>query len=74
MKLSELKINVETTIIKIEATREFKKRLFDMGLTSGVKVKIVSIAPMGDPILLNIRDYFLSIRKAEAQLIEVSND
>ena len=49
-----------------------KRRLIDMGLTPGTEVKLVKIAPFGDPMELRLRGYELSLRKADAEMIEVS--
>lgn len=72
MKLSELKVGEEARVkeLKVE-DRQIKRHLLDMGITRGVKVKIKKIAPMGDPIDIELRDYELCIRKADLGQIEV---
>lgn len=52
-------------------TGAVKRRIMDMGLTKGAKVKVVKVAPLGDPIQVNVRGYELSIRKDEADKVEV---
>lgn len=72
MKLSELKVGEKAKVIKLNVEdKQIKRHLLDMGLTRGVEVKIKKIAPMGDPIDLELRDYELCIRKADLNQIEV---
>lgn len=69
--LSELEIGQEAIVKNIKITDRAKKRhLLDMGITKGVKVKIKKIAPMGDPICIELRGYELIIRKEDLQQIE----
>ena len=58
-------------VVKLHGEGAIKRRIMDMGLTKGVVVKIVKVAPLGDPIEMNVRGYELSLRKADAELIEV---
>ena len=63
MKLSELKVGEKAKVIKLNVEdRQIKRHLLDMGITRGVEVKIKKIAPMGDPIDIELRDYELCIR------------
>lgn len=71
MTLKELKPGEKGKIISIGERGPLRRRLMDMGLTPGVEVKVVKIAPLGDPIEVNIRGYELSIRKTEAEKIEI---
>ena len=59
------------TIVKLHGEGALKRRIMDMGLTKGVEVYVRKVAPFGDPIEITIRGYELSIRKADAGLIEV---
>ena len=59
------------TVKKITGGGEIKRHIMDMGITKGVEIKVVKIAPLGDPMELNVRGYELSIRKSEAESIEV---
>lgn len=69
--LSELEIGQEAIVKNIKITnRAVKRHLLDMGITKGVKVKIKKIAPMGDPICIELRGYELIIRKEDLQRIE----
>ena len=70
-KLDELKI-VETGLIKkVDGEGRLRRRLFDMGVTPGAEVTVRKFAPLGDPIELTIRGYELTLRKAEAHLVNV---
>lgn len=71
MNLSDLKPGEHGEIIKIGAIGPIKRRLMDMGVLVGEKVKVEKIAPLGDPIEVTIKDYNLSLRKKEAEGIEV---
>ena len=71
-KLSELKIGQKAIVKKlIFVNKETRRHLLDMGVTRGTQVKVKKIAPMGEPIDLELRGYELALRKAELQNIEV---
>ena len=72
MKLSELRIGQNGIVIDINIPdKMIKKHLMEMGLIKGTKLKMVKIAPTGDPICIEIRGYELAIRKAEARFVIV---
>lgn len=72
MNLSELKIGEKARVLKLNIeNKQIKRHLLDMGITRGAIVKIKKIAPMGDPIDLELRDYELCIRKADLTQVEV---
>ncbi len=71
MKLSEVKVGEKAVISKLTGIGPIKRRIMDMGLTKGVCVLVRKVAPLGDPMELSIRGYELSLRKADAQLVEV---
>lgn len=71
MRLSELKVGQKAKIISINTKGIIKKRLMDMGVLSGELLKVEKVAPLGDPIDIVIKNYHLSLRKSEAQEIEV---
>ena len=58
-------------VIKLHGEGSVKRRIMDMGITKGVEIYVRKLAPLGDPMELNIRSYELSIRKADAAMIEV---
>lgn len=69
--LRDVKIGETGTIKKLHGEGAIKRRIMDMGITKGVKVTVRKVAPLGDPIEVTVRNYELSIRKADAELIEV---
>ncbi len=71
LTLKEIKIGDSCKVVKLHGEGAIKRRIMDMGLTKGTVVKIVKVAPLGDPIEMNVRGYELSLRKADAELIEV---
>lgn len=71
MNLSKLKPGEKGRIIKIDSICPLKRRLMDMGMLVGEEIKIEKIAPLGDPIEITIKNYNLSLRKKEAEGIDV---
>ena len=71
MKLSELKPTESGIVVKIGCETAFKTRLSHLGLTEGVKVTFIRVAPLADPIEISIRGFYLALRKQTADLIEV---
>jgi ferrous iron transport protein A len=71
MTLNEIPAGGVCTVTKLNGTGKLRRRIMDMGITKGVEIKVVKIAPLGDPMELNVRGYELSIRKSEAESIEV---
>ncbi len=69
--LKEVKVGEKATIRKLNGEGAVKRRIMDMGLTKGTEVYVRKVAPLGDPIELTVRGYELSLRKADADLIEV---
>ena len=69
--LNDAKIGKAVTVRKIHSEGALKRRIMDMGITKGVEVCIRKVAPFGDPIELSVRGYELSIRKADAEMIEI---
>ena len=69
--LRQVAIGDTVTVVKIHGEGAVRRRIMDMGLTKGVSVTVRKVAPLGDPIQLNVRDYELSIRKADADMVEV---
>lgn len=71
--LRESKVGDTVRVVKLHGEGAVKRRIMDMGLTKGVDVQIRKVAPLGDPIEVTVRGYELSIRKADAEMIEVDN-
>ena len=69
--LKDVKIGESTVIEKLHGEGALKRRIMDMGLTRGTQVYVRKVAPLGDPMELTVRGYELSVRKADAELIEV---
>lgn len=74
MKLDELKPGEEGTVISIGEKGPSRRRVMDMGVTPGTSIKVIKVAPLGDPIEVNIRGYELSLRKEEASRIEINKN
>lgn len=71
LTLRDAKVGSSYVITKINGKGPLKRRIMDMGLTKGSKIFIRKVAPLGDPVQINIRNYELSIRKEDAELIEI---
>lgn len=69
--LKDAKIGEKVKIVKIHGEGALKRRIMDMGITRGIVVSIRKVAPLGDPIELTVRGYELSLRKADAENIEI---
>ena len=69
--LREVKVGETATVVKLHGEGATKRRIMDMGLTKGTEVKNRKVAPHADPVEITIRGYELSIRKADAELIEI---
>ena len=69
--LRDVKIGESATVARLHGEGAVKRRIMDMGITKGVSVTVVKVAPLGDPMELTVRGYQLSIRKADAEMIEV---
>ncbi len=69
--LKDVKIGESAVIEKLHGDGALKRRIMDMGLTRGTQVYVRKVAPLGDPMELTVRGYELSVRKADAELIEV---
>ena len=69
--LKQIKIGGTAKVVKIHGEGALKRRIMDMGLTKGVEVKVRKAAPLGDPIEITVRGYELSLRKEDAETIEV---
>ena len=69
--LRQAKIGETVKVVKLHGEGAVKRRIMDMGLTKGVEVYVRKVAPLGDPIELTVRGYELSLRKADAEMVEV---
>ena len=71
MTLKEAGIGSTVTVVKVSGEGALKRRIMDMGITKGVQIYVRKVAPLGDPVEVTVRGYELSLRKADADLIEV---
>ena len=69
--LRQVKIGETVKVVKLHGEGAVKRRIMDMGLTRGTEVFVQKVAPLGDPMELTVRGYELSVRKGDAELIEV---
>lgn len=69
--LKEAKVGDTVTVVKLHGEGAIKRRIMDMGITRGVSVNVRKVAPLGDPVEVTVRGYELSLRKADAEMIEV---
>ncbi len=70
-RLSDVKVGEKARVIRVEGADEVGCRLLEMGMTAGIEVKVLGAAPWGDPIEVELRGYRLSLRKTEANRVEV---
>ena len=71
MTLKDIKVGHRAKVIKVNGEGAIKRRIMDMGITKGVEIYVRKVAPLGDPMELFVRGYELSLRKADAQMIDV---
>ena len=69
--LRDAKVGDSVVVVKLHGEGAVRRRIMDMGITKGVEIFIRKVAPLGDPMELNVRGYELSIRKADAEMIEL---
>ena len=69
--LRDAKIGETVKVVKLHGEGAIRRRIMDMGITKGVEIYVRKVAPLGDPIELTVRGYELSIRKADAETIEI---
>ena len=69
--LREAAIGITVKVVRINGEGAIKRRIMDMGITRGIEIYIRKVAPLGDPVEITVRGYELSIRKADAEMVEV---
>ena len=69
--LKDAKVGQTVKVVKLHGEGPLKRRILDMGITKGVEIFVRKVAPLGDPIEVTVRGYELSLRKADAEMIEV---
>ncbi len=69
--LREAKVGSTVKVVKLHGEGAVKRRIMDMGLTRGVEIQVRKVAPLGDPVEITVRGYELSLRRADAEMVEV---
>lgn len=69
--LKSVKVGASTKVVKLHGEGAIRRRIMDMGITRGVVITVRKVAPLGDPIEVTVRGYELSLRKADAEMVEV---
>ena len=69
--LRDIKVGGTTRVVKVHGEGALRRRIMDMGITRGVEIYVRKMAPLGDPIEINLRSYELSLLRADAELVEV---
>jgi len=69
--LRDAKVGSTVRVVKLHGEGAIKRRIMDMGITKGVQIYVRKLAPLGDPLELTVRGYELSLRKADAEMIEI---
>lgn len=69
--LKDVKVGDTCTVVKLHGDGAVKRRIMDMGITKGVDILVRKVAPLGDPMELNVRGYELTVRKGDAEMVEV---
>ncbi len=72
MTLKDAKVGTTVTVTALKGIGPVKRRIMDMGITKGVQIYVRKVAPLGDPLEITVRNYELSLRKADAENIEVA--
>ena len=69
--LKDVNIGKTVTVIKVHGEGALRLRIMDMGITKGVEIYVHKVAPLGDPMEINVRGYELTLRKADAEMVEI---
>ena len=69
--LKDVKVGETTKVVKLHGEGAVRRRIMDMGITKGIEIYIRKVAPLGDPVEVNVRGYELSLRKADCEMVEV---
>lgn len=70
--LKDVKVGETVTVCKVSGEGAVRRRIMDMGITKGVSVFVRKVAPLGDPVEITVRGYELSLRKADAEMVEIN--
>ena len=69
--LKQVKVGKTVRVVRLHGEGALRRRILDMGITRGVEIYVRKVAPLGDPIEINVRGYELSLRRADAEMIEI---
>ena len=69
--LKDVKVGQDAKVVKLHGEGAVKRRIMDMGITKGTEIYIRKVAPLGDPVEVTVRGYELSLRKADAEMVEI---
>ena len=72
MNLSQVRVGQTVKVVKLHGSGPVRRRIMDMGITKHVEIYVRKVAPLGDPVELTVRGYELSLRKADAEMIEIA--
>ena len=72
MTLKDVRVGQTVKVVKLNGTGPVKRRIMDMGITKGQTIFVRKVAPLGDPVEITVRNYELSVRKADCEMIEVA--
>ena len=70
--LKDARVGETVTVVKVHGEGAIKRRIMDMGITKGISIRVRKVAPLGDPFELTVRGYELTLRKADAEMVEIN--
>lgn len=71
--LKDVQVGETVNVVKLHGTGAVKRRIMDMGITKGAEIYVRKVAPLGDPVEVNVRGYELTVRRADAEMVEIEN-
>ena len=71
--LKDVQVGETVKVVKLNGTGAVKRRIMDMGITKGAEIYVRKVAPLGDPVEVNVRGYELTVRRADAEMVEIEN-
>lgn len=71
--LRDIPVGSTATVVKIHGEGALKRRIMDMGITRGAEIFVRKVAPLGDPVEVNVRGYELTVRRADAEMVEIAD-
>ena len=71
--LKDVQVGETVKVVKLHGTGAVKRRIIDMGITKGAEIYVRKVAPLGDPVEVNVRGYELTVRRADAEMVEIAS-